>query len=188
VYQHQFHERLRLMARAMGMAGLAASTAFIIAACGGPAGGTKSSPLGLIDVNARTVQFDLFITQSSFNGYSGGGMTMRVPEGWRVDVYCNNQTSTPQSCAFVSGAGSTTPAFAGAASPDPVVGLRPGTSWFFAFTPKTVGSYRLASLSPSHGDGIWDRFDVVATGRPSVSTSDQPALNSPRAIQARRTS
>ncbi len=162
--------RLDLMLRLM-IAGLAAAAALTIAACGGGAA-APSSPLGNIDPAAHTVQLNLLITESSFNGYSSGQMTVRVPRGWRVDVFCDNQASTPHSCAIVSGAGSTVPAFLGAASPDAAAGQPAGEAANFSFTVKALGSYHVASLDPGHPDrGMWERFDVVATGHPSVSMS-----------------
>jgi hypothetical protein len=181
-------DMVRWTARAVVVTGLAAAAALVIVACGGASNADPSSPLGFIDQATRTVQLNLFITESNFNGYSGGELTMRMPQGWRVDVYCSNQASTPQSCAIVSGTGSTTPAFSGADSPDPVAGLPAGTSWNFSFLVTRVGSYRLASLTPAHHDNMWDRFDVVATGEPSVSISGAGPPNSLRELQARLSS
>lgn len=175
MYPHWLNRTPRPMARAIGVAGLVAVAALLMAACGGSGEMAPSSPLGLIDQASRTVQLNLVITESSFNGYSTGQMTVRVPRGWRVDVYCNNQASTPRSCAVVSGATSSAPAFSGAASPDQMAGLPAGEAASFGFVAKTVGSYRLASLDPGHRDrNLWERFDVVATDRPSVSMSPQP--------------
>lgn len=172
MYEHQLDRMRRPVARAMGVVGLAVVAAVMIAACGASGGGTKSSPLGLIDQTARTVQLNLIITGANFNGYSGGQMTVRVPQGWRVDVYCSNQDATPHSCAVVSGTGSTAPAFSGAASPHPVAGLPAGDAWNFSFVARTVGWYRFASLVPGHDDrGMWGHLQVVARGKPSVSSS-----------------
>lgn len=176
MYRHRFDKMRRLMARATWVPGVLIAATLMISACGGGGGGATSSPLGLIDQAARTVQLNLIITGSNFNGYSSGQMTVRVPRGWKVDVYCSNQASTPHSCAIVSGAGSTSPAFSGAASPDPVAGLPPGAAWNFSFVSRTVGSYRVTSLVPGHaGRGLWEGLDVVAGGHPSVSTSRRPA-------------
>lgn len=161
--QLRFQALLRL-----GIVGLAAAAALTITGCGG--GGTaRSSPLGVIDQATRTVQLNLIITGSNLNGYSNGQMAVRVPRGWKVDVYCSNQASTPQSCAVVSGAGSRSPVFSGAASPDPATGVPAGEAASFSFIVRTVGSYRVASLVPGHKNGgIWEHFEVVAAGTPSV--------------------
>jgi hypothetical protein len=187
---YRFDRTLRLMARAVNFAGLAAATAVSLAACAGAGSADPSSPLGIIDQATRTVQLNLIISQSRFNGYSNGQLTVRVPEGWRVDVYCSNQGATPHSCAIVSGAGSTSPAFSGAASPQPVAGVPAGSTANFSFIVKRVGSYRVSSLVPGDGDrAMWEHFDVVATGSPSVSLSRPPSNDLPASeTQARRNS
>jgi Sulfocyanin (SoxE) domain len=159
------------------MAALAVAATLLIAGCGGADPGATTSPLGVIDRAHRTVQLNLIITGADFNGYSRGQMTVRVPLGWKVDVFCSNQTSTPQSCAVVRGSGSSTPAFPGAACPGARAGVPPGRFVDFSFTVTRNGSYRVTSLvsphdlghSAGHG-GMWDGFDVVAAGIPSVST------------------
>lgn len=163
----RFGKMLRVAGRAMCVAGIAAA-AMTTAACGGSGGGTASSPLGVIDRATRTVQLNVVITDSRFNGYSSGQMTVRVPRGWKVDVYCSNQTSTPRSCAILPSAGSTTPA--GAISSDPAAHVAAGEATNFSFVVRTVGSYRVASFVPRHGDGgMWENLEVVAGGNPSVS-------------------
>ena len=180
----------RPLAGAVGVIGLAVAVALMVAACGAGRGETTSSPLGVIDQATRTVQLNLILTGSNVNGYSSGQMTVRVPRGWRVDVYCSNQASGPHSCAITSGAGSTTPAFAGAASPDPVVGVPPGGAANFSFIVARLGSYRVASVIPGHRDpGPWEHFQVVAGGSPSVSTQlPAPTHRDGRDNQARRNS
>ena len=175
MYPNRLDRVLRWMARAVAVVGPAVAAALLMAACGGGGTMAPSSPLGLIDQPSRTVQLNLFITQSTFNGYSSGQMTVRVPQGWRVDVYCDNLASTPRSCAIVSGSTPTAPAFAGAASPGWRAGQPAGQAANFGFVAKTVGSYRVASLDPGHRDrDLWERFDVIAAGTPSVSMSPQP--------------
>ncbi|MBO0701686.1 MAG: hypothetical protein J2P38_02055 [Candidatus Dormibacteraeota bacterium] len=172
MYESRFDPRFRPLARGMGMACLAAAAALLIVACGGAGRGSQWSPLGLIHQPSRTVQLNLVITPGGFDGYSGGALKMNVPRGWRVDVFCSNQTATPHSCAIVSGAGSRAPAFPGAASPHAGTGLPRGEFADFGFTVKRVGSYRLTTLVPGHQDRwMWDRFEVVAGGEPSVSTA-----------------
>ena len=174
MYQPSIDKLLRPMTRAMSVVGLGAAATLIVAACGTGGGGARSSPVGMMDMAARTVQLNLIITGSNFNGYSNGEMTVRVPRGWKVVVYCSNQTPAPHSCAIVPDAGSRAPAFAGAASPNPVAGVAPGASANFSFVVGKVGAYRLTSLVPRREDrGMWEHFEVVAAGRPSVSTSRQ---------------
>lgn len=169
------HHRSGKMVRLV-IVGLAAAAVVAMAACGGDGGATGSNPLGVIDPATRTVQLNLIITESSFNGYSSGQMTVRVAEGWKVDVYCANQASTPRSCEIVPDTGTAAPAFAGAVSPDPGAGVSPGEFANFSFVASAPGSYRVASLVHGRqGRDLWERFDVVATGRPSVSMSREPA-------------
>ncbi len=188
MYRFRFDKLLRLAGRAMTVAALAGAAAVTIAACGGAGSGDGSSPLGVIDQATRTVQLNLIIGESRFNGYASGQVVVRVPRSWRVDVYCSNQGATPQSCAIVSGARPTSPAFLGAASPRPVAGVPAGGSVNFSFIVERVGSYRLTSLVPGYDDRtMWERFDVVAGGRPSVSIVRAPSNQHPSPeTQARR--
>lgn len=155
--------------------GLAAAAVLTMAACGGGSAG-GSNPLGVIDQATRTVQLNLVLTESRVNGYSSGQMTVRVPEGWRVDVFCANQASTSRSCEVVSGTDPVAPAFSGAVFSDPGAGVSPGEFTNFSFVVSAPGSYRVASLVHGRqGRDLWERFDVVTTGSPSVSTSQVPA-------------
>lgn len=176
MYRDRFDRMLRPVARAVGVIGVAAVAALAIAACGGTGGGDTLSPLGVIHQATRTVQLNLIITGSRLNGYSTGQMTVRVPRGWRVDVYCSNQAGTPHSCAIVSGTGAPSLAFSGAASPHPVAGVPARTFANFSFIATRVGSYRVTSLVPGSEDRtMWEHFDVVGTGEPSVSALRSPA-------------
>src|SRR5947207_14528356 len=58
----------------------------------------------------------------NFDGYSRSLM-WTVPRGWKVHVVCENRGPLRHSCGVVQGAGSTKPAFRGAATPQPLVGL-----------------------------------------------------------------
>ncbi len=130
------------------------------------------------DAAARSVTIDLIASKSgagntfNFNGYTDGKMTVSVPVGWKVTVNCRNQGSIPHSCSIVSGANSTTPVFPGATSPNPTSGVPPGGTQTFSFTPDRTGTFRIACLVPGHEDaGMWDTFQVTASGTPSISTS-----------------
>src|SRR5437868_7109772 len=68
----------------------------------------------------------------NFDGYSRFLM-WTVPRGWRVRVVCKNRGSLRHSCAVVRGADSTRPAFRGAATPQPHVGLEAGHTARFTF-------------------------------------------------------
>jgi hypothetical protein len=106
----------------------------------------------------------------NFDGYGRGRLLVRIPVGWRVVVTCVNGSARRSSCAVVQGALTTDPAFRGAASPDPVLGLAHGGRATFAFTASRRGTYRLASLVPGQESArMWDVLDVVSGGRPSLS-------------------
>jgi hypothetical protein len=109
----------------------------------------------------------------NFDGYSKGALAFTMPTGWKVTVKCTNgSTSVSHSCAIVESAGSTTPAFAGAETPNPLTGLAPGASASFTFTPTKTGTYRIDCLVPGHdAAGMWATLKVVASGAPAVSTS-----------------
>src|SRR5579884_2916463 len=130
------------------------------------------------DAAARSVTIDLIASKSgagntfNFNGYTDGKMTVSVPVGWKVTVNCRNQGSIPHSCSIVSEANSTTPVFPGATSPNPTSGVPAGGTQTFSFTPDRTGTFRIACLVPGHEDaGMWDTFQVTASGTPSISTS-----------------
>jgi hypothetical protein len=106
----------------------------------------------------------------NFDGYGRGKMLVRVPLGWRVVVTCRNAASRRHSCALVRGPQTTRPAFRGAATPTPTIGLKPGHSARFTFTASRVGSYRIACLVPGHEEArMWDVLVVGGARRPSIS-------------------
>ena len=124
-----------------------------------------------VDSTTQTVNLMLNITGFSFDGYSNGQMTVNVPQGRKVNVQCNNQTTSPHSCAVVAEATSTGPAFSGGSTTNPTTGLQPGASQSFAFMAGMAGQYRIACLVPGHEDaGMWDNFVVTSSGSPSVTT------------------
>lgn len=104
----------------------------------------------------------------NFDGYSRFLM-WTVPRGWRVPVICKNRGPLRHSCAVVDGATTTTPAFKGAAIPQPVIGLEAGTSASFTFRATRVGVYRFVCLVPGHEAArMWDVLQIVRRGKPSV--------------------
>jgi FtsP/CotA-like multicopper oxidase with cupredoxin domain len=108
----------------------------------------------------------------NFDGYGNGQLKVTVPAGWKVTVNCSNSATLTHSCAIVRGAQDMTPAFPGAATPNPTVGLQKGQSATFSFTPDQPGTFRIACLVPGHMDaGMWDTLTVAAAGgQPSIST------------------
>ena len=104
----------------------------------------------------------------NFDGYSRTLM-VTVPRGWRVRVTCENRGPLRHSCAVVKGSSSTRPAFAGAETPQPVVGLGTGRTAVFAFYASKVGVFRFACLVPGHEAArMYDVLKVVAHGKPRI--------------------
>jgi hypothetical protein len=104
----------------------------------------------------------------NFDGYSRFLM-WTVPRGWTVRVVCTNRGPLRNSCAVVQGADSTRPAFRGAATPQPQVGLEAGRTARFSFRASRKGVCRFASLVPGHEAArMWDVLKIVRHGRPSV--------------------
>jgi hypothetical protein len=111
----------------------------------------------------------------NFDGYGRGEMLVSVPVGWHLVVVCESHGSERFSCAVVRDSLSTRPAFRGAASPDPTVGLNPGGKATFSFVPAKPGSYRIASLVPGQEQArMWDVLEVTRGGRPSISARPGP--------------
>jgi len=154
---------------------LAATVA--LAGCGGSA--PRSEPLArwLSYTPSKGVTLTLVPSANNafngfnFNGHGRGSVLVQVPRGWRVTVRCRNDVSGHRhSCAIVKGANATAPVFAGAASPDPQLGLPAGRSARFSFVATRPGSYRIACLVPEHElMGMWDVFEISTRRLPSVT-------------------
>jgi sulfocyanin SoxE-like protein len=104
----------------------------------------------------------------NFDGYSRFLM-WTVPRGWTVRVVCTNRGPLRHSCAVVRGAGSTRPAFRGAATPDPQLGIEAGHTARFAFRASKRGVYRFACLVQGHEAArMWDVLKITRRGKPTV--------------------
>jgi uncharacterized cupredoxin-like copper-binding protein len=185
-----------MAAARLGAAGIVVSIALAAAACGGasrprtnasqsrsgaPAAGavnqgTLPPPRQFLAVDAarRTATVTLIAAYDgansgfNFDGYSRFLM-WTVPRGWKVRVVCKNRGPLRHSCAVVQSAVSTAPAFPGAATPQPQIGLEAGTSARFTFRASRVGVYRFACLVPGHeGARMWDVLQITRRGKPSV--------------------
>jgi Sulfocyanin (SoxE) domain len=111
----------------------------------------------------------------NFDGYGRGELQVRVPLGWRVVVDCENRGGMRHSCAIVQGSLASTPAFRGASTKQPIVGLSPGRKATFSFTAGRTGSFRIACLVPGHEQArMWDVLVVGRGGRPSISARPGP--------------
>lgn len=111
----------------------------------------------------------------NFDGYGRGELDVRVPLGWRVVVDCENRGSVRHSCAIVRGSLSVTPAFQGAASPQPLTGLSPGSKATFSFTARRTGTFRIACLVPGHEQArMFDVLEVARARTPAISVRPGP--------------
>jgi hypothetical protein len=111
----------------------------------------------------------------NFDGYGRGELQVRVPLGWRVVVDCENRGGMRHSCAIVKGSLATTPAFRGASTKQPIVGLSPGAKATFSFIAASTGSFRIACLVPGHEQArMWDVLVVGRGGRPTISVRPGP--------------
>jgi hypothetical protein len=174
------------------LVGLALSVVLVATACGGSAqsrpnttGTTSASPRVQptgppprrfleIDRRAHSVTVTLI---ASYNGTNGGynfdgysrELLWTVPRGWTVRVVCHNRGPLRHSCAVVRGANTTTPAFAGAETPQPLIGIEEGHTASFSFRATRTGVYRFTCLVPGHEEArMWDVLQVTRAGRPSV--------------------
>ncbi len=127
-----------------------------------------------VDARHRTVAVTLVASYDStnngfnFDGYSRTLM-VTVPRGWRVRVICENHGGVRHSCAVVKGATSTRPAFAGAATKQPFLGLDTGRTARFTFRASKIGVYRFACLVPGHEAArMYDVLKVARGGRPRI--------------------
>ena len=111
----------------------------------------------------------------NFDGYGRGELTVTVPLGWHVQVKCVNRAGGQHSCDVVAGPMTATPAFAGATSPNPMVGLEPGKTATFSFVAARPGSFRLASLVPGQEEArMWDVLVVARGAKPGISARPGP--------------
>jgi hypothetical protein len=111
----------------------------------------------------------------NFDGYGRGELQVRIPLGWRVVVDCENRGGMRHSCAIVKGSLTVTPAFPGASTPQPTVGLSPGKKATFSFVARRTGTFRIACLVPGHELArMWDVLAVARGGQPSISVRPGP--------------
>jgi hypothetical protein len=127
-----------------------------------------------VDAHRRRVTITLIASYDgtnggfNFDGYSRFLM-WTVPQSWTVHVVCENRGPLRHSCAVVQGADSSTPAFRGATTPQPRIGLEAGHTASFTFGASRTGVYRFACLVPGHELArMWDVLKIVGHGKPSV--------------------
>jgi Sulfocyanin (SoxE) domain len=140
------------------------------------AGPAPPPPHRFLAVDARHHRVTITLI-ASYNGTNGGfnfdgysrELMWRVPRGWKVRVVCKNRGPLRHSCAVVRNAGSTRPAFHGAATPQPRIGLEQGKTARFTFRASKTGVYRFACLVSGHEEArMWDVLKIVRHGKPKV--------------------
>jgi hypothetical protein len=140
------------------------------------AGKAPPSPSRFLAVDAHRHRVTITLIASydgtnggfNFDGYSRYLM-WTVPRGWAVHVVCTNRGPLRHSCGVVQGAGSTKPAFRGAATPQPLVGLGSGGTARFTFRAGRTGVFRFACLVPGHEDArMWEVLKITRGGKPRV--------------------
>jgi len=169
----------------MGLKPLVARCVGILLLCAacdpltGTGPGNPPDPKGYIhsDVAAHAVVITLVAGypagdyQFNYNGYRNGTLVITIPIGWRVTVQCENRGTVPNSCAVVRGRGDASPVEPGWSTPDPTLGLPPGQSATFEFTPSAAGSYRIASLvGGNEASGMWADLEITTSGSPAMKT------------------
>ena len=108
--------------------------------------------------------------QFNYDGYASGALVLTVPTGWTITIQCENRGTVPNSCAVVAGRTDKQPIDPSLSTPDPGVGLQPGQSASFVYTPRQAGSFRIASLvDGSEASGTWLDLEVVNGGRPKLA-------------------
>ena len=144
---------------------------------------SKPDPQRFLQVDARDrvvavtliAGYDSSNNGFNFDGYGRGELTVTVPLRWRVRVTCANRGSSRDSCAVVQGPMTAVPAFKGAETPDPFVGLPRGGTATFSFVATRLGAFRFASLVPGHEEArLWDVLEIVRSGKPAISARPGP--------------
>jgi hypothetical protein len=127
-----------------------------------------------VDAGAHQVTITLIASYDGTNsGYNFDGysrfLMWTVPRGWTVRVVCKNRGPLRHSCAVVRGSSSTQPAFRGASTSQPQIGLEAGHTESFTFRASRTGVYRFACLVPGHELArMWDVLQIVRRGKPSA--------------------
>jgi hypothetical protein len=143
----------------------------------GTGAGTPPDPNTFIHVDAATQSAVVTLIaghpatdiQFNYDGYGNGSLVLTVPTGWQVTIQCVNHGTVPNSCAVVANDTATSPLQPGWSTADPRLGLDPGQSASFAFTPTATGSYRIASLvDGNEASGMWADLEISASGVPTL--------------------
>jgi len=146
------------------------------------AAATAPPPARFIHVDTKHHVVDVTLVASydgandgyNFDGYSRE-LLWTVPLGWRVDVSCQNKGQERHSCAVVANASASRPAFAGAETSSPFIGLESGSSQSFHFRATKAGVFRFADLVPGHEQArMYDVLQIARGAKPSVRDLTAP--------------
>lgn len=161
----------------------AALVLLLAAGCGsGPANANSgaaslSSYISFQDRPAHRVHFLLLAGQGTdnggfnFDGRDTGRLIYVVPLGWQVRITVRNAGGFAHSAVVSRSARVIRPAFPGAATADPLLGLPAGADQTIAFTASRAGKYYIACAVPGHApEGMWIRF-IVSSGARRASVS-----------------
>jgi sulfocyanin len=130
-----------------------------------------------VDGGAKKVTMDVIAgfnpnnSNWNYNGYYEGGMTVVVPEGWRVEItFTNHDGDVPHSLVVMADpgpnnlplqAGREQAAFARAYSKSPEQGISAGDHDTISFKTDKTGDFLWFCGVPGHGQsGMWTRFAV----------------------------
>lgn len=147
-----------------------------------PAGTVRVNKYMSYSAKQKTVDLHILGGEGSenngfnFDGLSGGKLNITIPQGWKVKVTFTNQGSLNHSVFVMAQNGSPnppiTPAFKGATTPNPLVGMKTGASATFTFTAAKPGKYKWVCAVPGHYQlGMWDWLTVSTSGTPTYNAN-----------------
>jgi hypothetical protein len=129
-----------------------------------------------VDQASKTVTFELIAGLTglngalNFNGFRDGGLTLRVPLGWRVVIHFRNHDGMlPHSAEVIADTHPlptqpVTPAFPGAVTVRLAEGIPSEGRDDMRFVADQGGSYLIFCGVPGHGaSGMWIRLEVSDT-------------------------
>jgi hypothetical protein len=139
-------------------------------------------PHGFLSVDAQRRRATITLIASydgenggyNFDGYSRDLM-WTVPRGWTVRVMCENRGPLRHSCAVVRGPSSAQPAFRGASTPQPQIGLEAGHRASFTFRAGNTGSRASSRDTRTRACGTCSRSRAEVGRRLSTCRRDSPS-------------
>lgn len=147
--------------------------------------GAMSTPDWMtVDATAQTVTMDIRAGSTdvnnywNYNGMYAGHGSISVPQGYSVTInFTNADPTQPHSLgidetqeSWPATFDAPEPAFAGAMTPDPLVGTAPNGTASITFVASAVGDYTLVCYVPGHAvAGMHIPFLVTQGGTPGAS-------------------